>query len=99
MSAQNVSIVTSVMTSVVEIERNPKIKACHDVRQEGRACLVCWDLLISFYFYNRCHDARYNGHILCARVARVIQILLNQCDSIMYGFTTQKYETFLYIYK
>jgi hypothetical protein len=42
----------------IEIERNPKIKARHDVRQEGRACLVCWDLLSSFYFYNRCHDDR-----------------------------------------
>jgi hypothetical protein len=55
----------------VEIERKPKIQARHDVRQEGRACLVCWDLLISFYFYNRCHDARYNGRILWARVAPV----------------------------
>jgi hypothetical protein len=34
--------------TAVEIERNPKIKARHDVRQEGRACLV----MISFYFYS-----------------------------------------------
>jgi hypothetical protein len=34
-----------------------------------RACLVCWDLLVSFYFYNGRHKVRYNGRILCARVA------------------------------
>jgi hypothetical protein len=36
-------------------------------RQVVRACL--WDLLVSFYFYNRRHNVRYNGRILCARVA------------------------------
>jgi hypothetical protein len=63
------------MTSVIEIERNLKTKARHDVHQEGGVCLVCWDLLISFYFYNRCHDVRYNGHILCACVAPALSSL------------------------
>jgi hypothetical protein len=49
--------------------RPSKIIARHDFREAVRACLVCWDLLVSFYFYNGRHDMRCNGRILCARVA------------------------------
>jgi hypothetical protein len=49
--------------------RPSKINARHDFRQAVRACLVCWDLLVSFYFYNGRHNMRCNGRILCARVA------------------------------
>jgi hypothetical protein len=55
--------------SVLSDRRQTKINARHDVRQQVRACLVCWDLLVSFYFYNGRHDMRCNGRILCAHVA------------------------------
>jgi hypothetical protein len=55
----------------VEIERNPKIKARHDVRQEGRACLICCDLLISFYFYSNV-IALVTTDAFCARVAQAL---------------------------
>jgi hypothetical protein len=48
---------------------------------EARACLVCWDLLVSFYFYNGRHKVRYNGRILCARVApALLTDRQSQCD-------------------
>jgi hypothetical protein len=50
--------------------RPSKINARCDVRQEVRACLVCWDLLVSFYFYN----GRHNERILCARVAPALHL-------------------------
>jgi hypothetical protein len=35
----------------------------------GTHTLVCWYLLVSFYFYTGRHKVRYNRCILCARVA------------------------------
>jgi hypothetical protein len=40
-----------------------------DPNIRGTRALVCWDLLVYFYFYNGRHKVRYNGRILCARVA------------------------------
>jgi hypothetical protein len=40
-----------------------------DLYIRGTHALVCWDLLVSFYFYNGRHEVRYKGRILCARVA------------------------------
>jgi hypothetical protein len=45
------------------------IKKLIDLNLRVHVCLVCWDLLVSFYFYNGRHKVRYNGRILCARVA------------------------------
>jgi hypothetical protein len=55
--------------TAVEIERTPKIKARHDVRQEGRVPRMLGSIDF-FLFLQQRHDARYNGRILCARVAQ-----------------------------
>jgi hypothetical protein len=55
----------------VETERNSKIKTRHDVHQEGR-------MPIDFFlFLQQCHDARYNGPILCSRVAQALRPMVS----------------------
>jgi hypothetical protein len=50
--------------------------------------MTCFDFRVSFYFYNRCHDVRYNGRILCARVAparRQSRVCRAHCRSLHFA--------------
>jgi hypothetical protein len=46
-----------------------------DPNIRGTHALVCWDLLVSFYFYNGRHKVHYNGRILWPRVAPSLYVL------------------------
>jgi hypothetical protein len=67
--------------AIVDPESVADTPLCLDMHRQssastvrGTRVLVCWDLLVSFYFYNGRHKVRYNGRILCARVAPAIAV-------------------------